>query len=387
MKLKTYVARNLNEALAQVKKDLGPEAVILSTHTRRTLSPGSGWPRTEVEVKAAMDEHAATDAATFSRESYVDRLPPMSLLHHVQEELKEMKGLLARWLNQHGPPVWLAPHGDLVTLYQMLVSKGVTNQVLLQWLAHVQELLAGPGTPHAAFKQEALRLLMNAFEIAQPFPGNNGRLGRWVFLGPAGVGKTTTIAKLAVHFALRNKSVALISLDSGRVGSQDQLALYSKLLGVPFAPVNDREEFLATLNRLHDRDLILIDTPGLNPVAPEGRMNLTALLGETPELECHLLLSSAWSTANLAAAITGFSKFRLNSLIITKVDESRDFSGLFNQLCSHRLPVSYLTTGQRIPEDLEPASRQRIVSLLLTSHPAGDRLAAAWDDYEQAVGA
>jgi flagellar biosynthesis protein FlhF len=386
MKLKTYVAPNLNEALAQVKKDLGPEAVILSTQTRRTLSPGSGWPRTEVEVKAAVDEHAAAGAATFSREFYVDRSPPQSFLHQIQEELKEVRGLLAQWLNQHGPPAWLSPHRDLVTLYQMLVKKGVASQVLLQWLAHVQELLAGSGTPPPAVKHEALRLLMNAFEIANPWPGNNGP-GRWVFLGPAGVGKTTTIAKLAVHFALRKRNVGLISLDSGRVGSQDQLALYGKLLGVPFASVNGREEFLATLNRQHDREIVLIDTPGLNPASSEGQMNLTEWLGETPELVGHLLLSATWNAANLAAAITGFSRFPLDSLIITKVDESRDFSDLFNQLCRHRLPVSYLTTGQRIPEDLEPASRQRIISLLLTPHQADDRLAAAWDDYEQAVGA
>ncbi len=389
MKLKTYVARNLNEALAQVKKDLGPEAVILSTNSRRTFSPGSGWPRTEVEVKAAMDEpYAASCAANFSQEPCSDQSPPKSLLHQVQEDLQELKGLFSQWLKQHGPPAWLGLHRDLAALYQRLARKGVTTQVLHDWLVNVQGLLDGPNKHPHAIKKGALRFLMNAFEITNPWQQRETNEPQcWTFLGPTGVGKTTTIAKLAVQFTLKKKKVGLISLDSIRLGAHDQLSIYGKLIGVPFASVNGRQEFLETLEKFKDLEIILIDTPGQSPSSPDVQVNLAEQFNKTPDLEHHLLLSATWSESNLAAAIQGFSVVPLDTIIITKVDETQDFSGLFNQLCRHRAPVSYLTTGQRIPEDIELASRQRIVALLLEYHQGNGHTAASWDEYEQAFGA
>jgi flagellar biosynthesis protein FlhF len=335
-----------------------------------------------------MDEpQAAGYAGNFSQESSVGWSLQKSLLHQVQEELKELKGLFSQWLNQHGPPAWLSPYRDLALLYQMLVKKGVTCQVLQNWLANVQALLAGPDKQSPAVKHGALRLLMNAFEVTNLWQREKGGPQKWTFLGPTGVGKTTTIAKLAVHFTLKKKKVGLISLDSMRLGAHEQLAIYGKLIGVPFASVNGRQEFLEALSRLQDLEIILIDTPGQSPSSPDVPVNLPELFGTASALENHLLLSATSSESNLAAAIQGFSVVPLNSIIITKVDESQDFAGLFNQLCRHRVPVSYLTSGQRIPEDIEPASRQRIVALLLEYHQGNGRTAASWDEYEQAVGA
>lgn len=96
MKLKTFVARNLNEALAQVKKDLGPEAVILSTKSRRTFSPDSGWPHSEVEVKAALDDQSPVGGAKCSQELPGNRPHPKPLLHQVQDEIQELKELFSQ---------------------------------------------------------------------------------------------------------------------------------------------------------------------------------------------------------------------------------------------------------------------------------------------------
>jgi flagellar biosynthesis protein FlhF len=385
MKLKTYVARNLNEALAQVKKDLGPEAVILSTHSRRTFSPSSGWPSTEVEVRAAMDEPSPGYAANFSPDSHLAWSLPKSLLHQLQAELKEMKGFLAKWLKECGPPAWLSQHGNLAFLYQRLVDQGVSPQVLLPWLAEIRELLTGAEHTPDTVKNAALRLLMHAFGVTNPWQQREkSEPCRWTFLGPTGVGKTTTIAKLAVHFTLiRKKKVGLISLDGIRLDTRNQLAVYGKLIEIPFTFAAGREELLAALTEMQDRELILIDTPGQSPASPEA-LNL---IGEMPHLQHHLVVSAALSESNLAAAITGFSRVSLTSLIITKVDESQDFSGLFNQLCCRDLPVSYLTTGQRVPQDIEPASRQRLVALLLAPHQGSWQTTSAGETYEQAVGA
>lgn len=385
MKLKTYVARNLHEALSQVKKDLGPEAVILSTHSRRTYNPGSGWPRTEVEVKAAMDEPDAGDGGSFSPDSHLDWPYPRSLLQQLQAELKEMKGFLAQWLKHQGPPAWLSHYDGLASLYQRLVAQGVSCQVLQPWLAEVREVIAAACQNPDTARDTALRLLMQTLEVVNPWQCERKNLPRrWTFLGPTGVGKTTTIVKLAVQCTLiRRKTVALISLDDLRLGAQDQLAAYSKLIGIPFASVKGRQELLDTLTKMRDRELIFIDTPGQSPTSP----STLTLFRDISDLEHHLVLSAAFGESHLAAAIAGFSQIPLTSLVITKVDEAHDFSGLFNQLCRSRLPVSYLTDGQRIPEDIEAASHQRLVTLLLAPHQRNRYTAAAGGTYEQAIGA
>jgi flagellar biosynthesis protein FlhF len=332
-----------------------------------------------------MDEPGAGSAAPFSPNPDLAWSPPQSILQQVQADLKEMKGFLAHWLKHQGPPAWLSRHDGLASLYRRLVDQGVASQILQPWLAQVREVIADADQASDTAKDVALRLLMQTFDVVNPWQRLEQSVPhRWTFLGPTGVGKTATIAKLAVHCTLvRKKKVGLISLDDLRLGARGQLAAYSKLIGIPFASINGRQELLDTLIKLSDRELIFIDTPGQSPATPA----LLKLFGDIPHLEHHLVLSAAFGESNLAAAIAGFSRIPLSSLIITKVDEGHDFSGLFNQLCRRHLPVSYLTTGQRIPEDIEPASRQRLVALLLAPHQFIRHTTGAGETYEQAIGA
>jgi flagellar biosynthesis protein FlhF len=383
MKLKTYIGRNLKEALAQVKKELGPEAVILSTQSRRILGPRAVRPCTEVEVRAAVEDRGPAQAESYSRKIYDERF---FLLKQVQKELRELKELFARWFMPFGPPAWLSAYNELADLHQSLVRRGVADHVLQKWLANVQELVRGADSYHPVDTADALRLLMESFEVIdlwQP-PGRKGPRW-WTFIGPAGVGKTTTVAKLAVQLALKmQKKVGLISLDCMPGRTYDLLALYGKLIGAPFIPIPGKQELREALNRLPELDIVLIDTLGQGLTSPDT--NLSDWLAELPQPEHHLLLSATWSEGNLAAAIRTGSRFPLESIIITKADECRDFSGLFNQLCRHHLPVSYLTTGPRIPEDMEPASKARILALLWKNYP---KIApcTAGEGYEPAVGA
>lgn len=384
MKLKTYVAPNLREALAQVKRDLGAEAVILSTRARRTFAPDSPDPGAEVEVKAALDEPEA-QAECLSQEFQGNGL---FLLHQVRQELGELKKLVSGWLKFTQTPVWLASQEEMASLYQILARKGVADQILHRWLAQVQDLVArreGSGLLEA---KQGLGLLMDFIKVANLWQSPDDRGPRfWTFIGPPGVGKTTTIAKLAVQFVLnKRKSVGLVSVDSGRWGGAfDPLPLLGKFLDVPFLPVARVRDLRETLSRLAGLEVVLIDTPGHNLTSTGGR-DLMDKLAEMPELEHHLLLDATRSESHLKAALQALSRFPLRSLIITKVDESLDFSGVFNQLCLHRVPVSYLTTGPGIPEDIEEASRPRIVSLLLETGEKAP-VAVSWNGHEQTFGA
>lgn len=371
MKLKTYVARDPQEALAQVKKELGPEAVILSTQSLHSHTSESSWSkRRHIEITAAVDQAAALGSPTVFQAWPPKPGNPSLPFMQLREELQEMRGLLRQWLGAQDPPSWLASYGDLNLLFQTLVRVGIHDQIIHRWLEGVRTSLTNEkNNSRENLKELALRQLLQEIEVRDPWKLSPQGPHRWTFLGSTGVGKTTTIAKLAIQAAFMRKiRVGLISLDNIRLGSQEQLASYARISDLPLVAVQTRSELAEVLKKMADLDLVLIDTPGRNPCDPELPVELGQLFGELPGLEHHLVVSATTKEGNLADTFQGFNVMPLASCIVTKLDESRDIVGVFNQLCTRRIPLSYLTTGQRIPEDIEPASRRRLAGLLLDPH-------------------
>lgn len=370
MKLKTFLARDLKEALFQVKKEMGPEAVILSTQSRWVKEQHAArGRRPEVEVTAAVDYKAFPDNGGngTGEPDRGDWLPPFHTpVSQIREDLDEVKDLLRRWLRQNGPPSWLSQHKELAMFYRFLSRTGLDERFLQRWLENIQSTLEQSGEQPLTLKEVAGRYLMHAFEVVDPWSTRQGRPRCWTFIGPTGVGKTTTIAKLAAKFGLYEKrKVGLVSLDNQRLGAHSQLAAYGRLTGQPLLMANHRQELLEALEKMRDLELVLIDTAGRSPYAPGLPGELQQLLGDIPNLEHHLVLSATAKECNLTNAIRRFSVLPISSYVITKLDETNDFSGIFNQLCRHRVPVSYLTAGQRVPEDIELSSRRRVTELLL----------------------
>jgi flagellar biosynthesis protein FlhF len=371
MKLKTYVARDPQEALAQVKKELGPEAVILSTQSRRQATSGSRSPAgRRVEVTAAVNQAVALDAFADFQPWSPDPAGSRLASQDLREELEEMKALLKQWLGELGPPPWLAPYRDLTSLFHTLMRTGVNDQIMGRWLERVRTSLTNGGHESVKkLKEWSLRQLVQEVEVVDPWKRPLKGARRWTFLGSTGVGKTTTIAKLAIQAAFMRKiRVALISLDHVRLGGQDHLAAYARVSGLPMVAAQTRQELVEALEKMVNLDLVLIDTPGRNPCDPALPLELRQLFGELPGLEHHLVVSTTATESNLADAFQGFSEVPLSSCIVTKVDEGRDIVNVFNQLCKRRVAISYLTTGQRVPEDLELASHRLLAELLLKPH-------------------
>jgi flagellar biosynthesis protein FlhF len=371
MKLKTYVARDPQEALARVKKELGPEAVILSAQSRNHHPLKSSLPLGRgVEVTAAVDHAVTLEDVTDFQPWYPDpinsRLPTL----HLREELEEMKALLKQWLGEQGPPSWLTPYQDLTRLFHELMRAGVHNQIICRWLEKVRTSLRnGKGQSSQNLKEMSLRQLMQEVEVVNPWndPVRGPRI--WTFLGSTGVGKTTTIAKLAIQAAfVKQTRVGLISLDNVRLGGQDHLAAYARISGLPLVAAQTREDLAEALEKMFNLDLILIDTPGRNPCDPGLPSELRQLFGELRGLEHHLVVIATTAEGNIADAFQGFNAMPLTSCIVTKVDESRDIVGAFNQLYKSRVALSYLATGQKVPEDLEMADYRRLAGYLLKPH-------------------
>ncbi|MBV8741268.1 MAG: AAA family ATPase [Sinobacteraceae bacterium] len=202
--------------------------------------------------------------------------------------------------------------------------------------------------------------------------------GRVAFIGATGVGKTTTIAKIAVRWVLRHgpRNVALVAGDSVRIGAQEQLRALAQMLGVPVYAPDKFEELPALLQRLTDR-LVLVDTPGASSRDPQLR-NRLAQLQSVPELETALVLAASTQTGAIEECVHHFATARPACCVLTKLDEAASLGGLLSALIQARLPVAYTSEGQRVPEDLRPARALELVSAAVRL--AKDSGAAADED-------
>lgn len=383
MELRTFVGPDLKEALARVKRELGPEAIILSTQSRRPARGGGDRRDREIEVVAALPGGSipgwgSPPAGLELPEGFS---PLLAALH---QELREVKSLLHRRLHQDAAPGWLQAYPEVMAFFQRLAGAGLSALVLEKWLAQVRLLLSGHRGPERE-SQVALRALMQLLPIGVSLGAPNDCPRRMVLLGASGVGKTTTLAKLASKAALvEGRRVGLISLDHERLGAVEQLAGFARLAGLPCLSATGREELLRCLDSLSTCEDIFIDTPGLNPCRPGLREHLQQLLGDLP-VECHLLLPAPASESHLALTLQGFGALPLSSVLLSKVDETEDIAGCINQLCRHGLPVSYLTTGPGVPEDVEAATASRLASLILASRRPEAVVAAATPSGEVAL--
>lgn len=375
MELRTFVGPDLKETLARVKRELGPEAIILSTQSRRPARGGSHHRHREIEVVAALPGGGipGTGSPPAGFDSPEGFSPLLAALH---QELREVKTLLRRRLHQEVVPEWLGAYPEVMAFFHRLAGAGLSVLVLEKWLAQVRRLLNGHRGPEME-SQMALRALMHLLPVGLSARPENDCPRRMVLVGASGVGKTTTLAKLAIKAALaEGRRVGLISLDHERLGAVEQLAGFARLAGLPCLAATDRQELHQCLKNLSNCEDIFIDTPGFNPCRPGLGDHLRHLLGDLP-VECHLLLPAPASESHLALTIQAFGALPLASVLLSKVDETQDMAGCINQLCLSGLSVSYLTTGPRVPEDVEPATAARLASLILASRRPEAVMAAA----------
>lgn len=188
--------------------------------------------------------------------------------------------------------------------------------------------------------------------------------GVYALVGSTGVGKTTTIAKIAARFAHMHgkRSVALISTDNFRIGAQEQLQQYAKLLQIPLLTANSSDELSDCLEMLNDKKLVLIDTAGVSQNDMRLSEQFHTLHKGSPNIQPLLVLSANTQLAALEQTIKNFEKVRLAGSIVTKLDEAASLGGVITTSIRHHLPIDFCGLGQQVPEDLEVAKNYRIIS-------------------------
>ncbi len=430
MKLKRFEALSLQEALQAVKAELGPDAVIVSS--RRIQKAGGLFgllSQTVVEVTAAVDRstHAteAQPAVTLDRSlqallrnpsppaspsvesptakkepTFSEQLKVATVLDPVTQHLHDMKEEIQRLReSQKDPEQALGPlrqeleglrivvgevlgsqmqkrveglPGDLLEDYQALVSHGVEPQLAHQLLRSVVETLGTVGSGNREAVTNLLRERMEEMLVVSNLSISR-QYGQKIMMlvGPTGVGKTTTIAKLAGLAREQNthRKTVLITLDTYRVAAVEQLRVFAKILKIPLEVAVSQQDFLGCLGRHQDADLILIDTAGRSPKDQAGHDELMTMTREACKIETHLVLAAPVAESVQLDTIRRYQSLPIQNIIMTKLDETPRYGSMYNLLSHAGIPVSYLSAGQRVPEDLDVATRQRLVNLVLGEQP------------------
>ncbi len=188
--------------------------------------------------------------------------------------------------------------------------------------------------------------------------------GRVALVGPTGVGKTTALAKLAVRWVLRHgaRSLALISADSVRIGAHDQMQALGQMLDVPVYVAESLAQIPKLLEQLGPQRFVLIDTPGMSQRDAQLTARMTQLASTGHDLEIALVLAASTQAGAIAETVARFATANASSVLLTKVDEAASLGGILSVLTRAELPISYVSEGQRVPEDLRPARALELVS-------------------------
>ncbi len=216
-----------------------------------------------------------------------------------------------------------------------------------------------------------VEIMQNLIEVAPPQFNTGGKQQRIAFVGPTGVGKTTTLAKVCAHYlATKSKSVALITIDTYRIAAVEQLKIYGEIMGLPVDVVFTPQQMEQALHRHQDKELVLIDTAGRSPRDPYNIDELAAFLKPEMDIASHLVLSAATREEELMRTIDEFRQLRLARTVFTKLDECFTLGVLLNVQLQNPAPLSWLANGQRVPEDLLRIPAKKVAELIMMDQTA-----------------
>ncbi len=280
-------------------------------------------------------------------------------LKRLEDEIAQMKALLAEILGRDTKKGTLSLH-EALRLQE--VNEEILNEMASQ--SNAGETLADVHTPAA--KSTLIRYLNEHVKFSDGIKLNRHGVRIAALLGTTGVGKTTTLAKVAAKFVLEQKTdVALITADTYRISAVEQLKTYSDILELPLEIVYNPAELSSALERYRDKDLILIDTAGRSQHNDYQMRELEEFLRVNPRIEKHLVISATTKFTDAKNIMNKFAQVEPDKIIFTKIDETASLGMIINLLHDKKYSLSYITTGQSVPDDIDRASSDVLANLLL----------------------
>ena len=394
MEVKTYRAKSLQEALHWIRSDLGSQAAVL--HTREIRSPFFGWlGGRQVEVTAGVGlnvpsrfpepKHVESEPSIARWEDndelpHNDRLPPA----HEQDyraryrqdlaaQVDGLQSLVEDLCRQADGAKSTNLTAELFELFTELTDADVPEELARELIERVRgRSAAGDLQDLLLLRARLARLIEEEIHCCGPIRLSPGGQRIVALIGPTGVGKTTTIAKLAAQFHLREqRRVGLLTVDTYRIAAVDQLRTYADIIDLPMEVVATPREMRSALAKLADMELILMDTAGRSPSDDTRIQELKSMLQAARADEVHLVVSGVSTISSLKNTVSRFSGVGATGLLLTKLDEVTGLGNLLPLVRSCRLPLSYMTNGQNVPEDILPADARQLARRIL--HLEGGR--------------
>lgn len=374
MRIKSYFANTVDEAMDKARRELGPEAMLMNSKKTelelRSLGSYEVVFAVPPEAERAVEMQPIKIAAKPALAGVLTGEPaaPGNELARELAELRKQIETVKRSVDRrpaspanHG--VMLGPDGNEVLA--RLVGADLSEELAMELAAaietrHLRD--GGNGSLDASFRAEFEQRLR--FTPVLPAASTTPRAV--LFVGPAGSGKTTTLVKLALRYGLRARlPLQLLSLDTLRIGGWEQLASYARIAGIPCQPIHTPAALSQAFAEYGNKKLLFIDTPGFSPADVANNRTLAASLAAHRELvDIHLVLSAAILPRVQLTAIERFSAFGPAKILFTHLDEVDNPGPVLETALRAGLPISFLSRGQQVPEDIDEASLDRVLGSL-----------------------
>ena len=410
MQVKRYQASSMQEAIATVKQDLGEDAVILKTKTISRAGTFDLLKAGGVEVIAEVDV-STTDWVEFARKEDPVRYERIMNRDATERETRNAVSIRSwtpsekiskRMVQNHkntsgksggGParethvtegtpkripntgersearperPGKAALSGEIEKVYFELIANGISRKVAGKLARYTQSRLPGDGQDERYVRNVMRRTIAEMINVSGPIRCKKGKSKVVAFVGQTGVGKTTTLAKLATKGKFFfDKNVSLISADTYRMSAIEHLNTFAGIAHLPISAVYSPNELRSVLAAQNGKDLVFIDTAGRSPRDERHIKELKGFMEEANPDEIHLVLPANNKYEDLMEAVRRFGLLPINGIVFSKVDETNSPGTILNVAAESPYPISYITNGQTIPDDIELASSRKLAAMMI----------------------
>jgi flagellar biosynthesis protein FlhF len=353
MQVKKFVGNSIAEATNKVKKLLGPNALILST---KKVNEDKNKRKTTYEIWAVPNE--------IKGEQDKEELLISSNIKGIEKKIQKINDLIISLKKSNEINEKIINNQIAYNIYNLLIKKGIRKKYVQDILMNSDFLENENVLTNQRVHKYVLSEIMKKLKVYDPFDENEKKKFM-AFVGTTGVGKTTTIAKIAAELSLKKrKKVGLISIDNYRIGAIEQIKCYARILGVPCFPAFDEKDMKFAFKRLCEKEIILIDTAGQSHYDTSRMLELEKYIQGETKIDTHLLISTNTDENEMINITKKFNNLDIKSYIFTKTDETKNLGVIINQIFRSNIPASFITNGQKVPEDLIKATKMGIVSML-----------------------